>query len=172
MRDLRMFMQVVAALIVLLATACAGNLPAGDAVVTTSRPDDTVTVEGISEVVVDIDSPSGIGEATIELASIQTMQNLTILLHLNGLESFRFLYGDTEIGASVSSHGDQTVREYQVIGSEEQAIAPENPLWMDIRYVQEEGESGGGGYYEVSAPESFYQSSESSFEISWIDFYR
>ncbi|NTU63893.1 MAG: hypothetical protein HGB05_10960, partial [Chloroflexi bacterium] len=113
---------------------------------------------------IDITSPTGIGSATIEKTAGQWPPRVVMRLRVKGLESFKFRYGDTIIDVSVSSHGDNAVREtYEQPGKMGAAVSG-SPYWMAV--------TPGEGYFDLEAPADFLKSGESQFTIEWIDFYR
>lgn len=135
-------------------------------IVITKNTDDRVGIQyenGTS--LIDIQSPTGIGDATFELESGTMPENMILRLHLKGLEQFRLSSAQDRIAASVSG-GDAGQVESQALLSSgtESPLLPGNPLWMDIRLEE--------GYFEVIVPEEFIQNAGKTFEVEWIDFYR
>lgn len=125
----------------------------GDPVITFSTTNDMLLI--------DITSPTGIGGATIEKTSGQWPPKIVLRLRVKGLESFKFRYADATIDVSVSSQGNNAVREESSVTGPLQAGDPE---WIEV--------TRGEGYFDLQAPPAFLQSGESKFTIEWIDFYR
>jgi hypothetical protein len=115
-------------------------------------------------VLIDIISPTGIGSAAIEKTSGQWPARIVMRLHVKGLESFQFLYGDTRVDVGVSSHGDNAVHEVYEQPGKMGTASPGDPYWITV--------TPGAGYFDLEAPADFLQSGESKFTIEWIDFYR
>jgi hypothetical protein len=125
----------------------------GDPVITFSTTNDLLLI--------DITSPTGIGGATIEKTGGQWPPTIIMRLRVKGLESFKFRYADTTIDVSVSSHGDNAVREESTASG---ALQPGDPEWIAV--------TPGEGYFDLQAPAAFLKSGEGKFTIEWIDFYR
>jgi hypothetical protein len=166
----------------LLLAACASG-PAGAQpeepafIVITKNPDDRVDIEyqnGTAHI--DIQSPTGIGSAAFELASGPMPEDITLRLHLEGLEQIRLKSAQDQIAASVSSSeaspaGNQTL----LSNGAETPMLPGHPLWMQIAIVSNQAEKKiplEEGYFEVTVPQEFIRNAGMTFEIEWIDFYR
>jgi hypothetical protein len=134
-----------------------------------------VSVEG-EAVAIDVHSRSGIGAATVELVSGAPPENIVVRLSLQGLEEFRLSSEGIVVTASVSS-GDAG-RVAQSLGlpeGGEQTLAPDSPLWLDIRIVSDQTPPRlplEQGYFEVALPKDFLREGRRTFAIRWIDFYR
>jgi len=160
-----------------LLASCAGG-PAGagaqsaqpEFIVITKNPEDLVDIQmqdGAAQI--DIQSPTGIGSASFELESGAMPENVTLRLHLKGLEGFRLLSARDQISASVS--GDtQTI----LSSGTESPLSPGDPLWVEIEIVSEAEKKIplDQGYFEVTVPQEFIRNAGEMFEIEWIDFYR
>jgi hypothetical protein len=125
----------------------------GDPIITFSTTNDMLLI--------DITSPTGIGGATIEKTGGQWPPKIIMRLRVKGLESFKFRYADTTIDVSVSSHGDNTVREES---STNGPLKPGDLEWITV--------TRGEGYFDLAAPASFLDSGANQFTSEWIDFYR
>ena len=167
----------------LLASCAGGPADAGAQpeepafIVITKNPDDQVDIQYESGItLIDIQSPSGIGSAAFELESGTMPENMTLRLHLKGLEQFRLTSAQDQIAASVSS-GESFNTENQTILSSgiESPLVPGHPLWMEIEVVSDQAEKKiplEDGYFEVTVPQEFIRNVGKTFEIEWIDFYR
>jgi hypothetical protein len=164
--------------------ACAAALLASCAVVadrseapafavTAAEPQDAVTIVSDGEAgLIEVESPSGIGSARVELVSGGWPARMIARLHLKGLEEFRLLYADTVVAASAAS-GSASGGQRILSSGTEQPIGPGHPLWLEIRIVAEKREIPlEGGYFEVAFPGRFAREAGSSFEIQWVDFFR
>ncbi len=144
--------------------------------VTAKNQDDQVNVQYVDGVpVVEVQSPTGIGSAKVELESGGMPENVILRLHLKGLEAIRLLSDQASIAASVSSSGPFGVSDQRVISAgSEYSITPINPLWMKIEIVSDQSKKIPleEGYFEVTVPKEFIRDAGNSFEIQWIDFYR
>ncbi len=151
-------------------------LPAGSSVpqfiVTEQKPDDRVllTPDG-SGLIIDVWSESGIGSAVVSLQSGEMPQPIVMRFHLAGLEQMTFGFDDAVVALSVSSHGDDQVLRSATVNEQPVEVTLRGPYWMDVQRVAAP-DGAGSGYYEVTAPQAFYQSGETMFMIAWIDFYR
>lgn len=163
-----------------LLASCAG-LPAraqsGEPVfaATTKNKDDQVNIhyeDGIA--FIDVLSPTGIGSATFALESGVMPGEIRLRLHLQGLEEFRLTSAETEISASVSGAGPH-IEQKMITSGNETVLLPGNPLWMEIDIAPEDAAKNiplQEGHFEILLPEEFLREAGTSFEITWIDFYR
>jgi len=135
----------------------------------------TVSVEG-ETVLVDVQSQSGIGSATIELVSGTFPPNIVLRLHMKGMEEFRLSYSGTVITASVSSSDNRSVFQSASSPDEgERPITPDSPSWLDIAIVSDPATPHiplDQGYFEITLPEGLLTEADRSFSIQWVDFYR
>ena len=135
----------------------------------------TMSAEG-ETVLVDVQSQSGIGSATIELVSGTFPPNIVLRLHMKGLEEFRLSYDETTITASVSSRDSGSVIQSVTSPEEgERPITPDSPSWLDIAIVSDPATPHiplDQGYFEITLPKGLLTGADSSFSIQWIDFYR
>jgi len=135
----------------------------------------TVSMEG-EIVIIEVQSQSGIGSATIELVSGEFPENILLRLHVQGLEELRLSYSGTAITASVSSRDGRNVLQSLVTPDEgERSITPDSPSWLDIALVSEQSTPNiplDQGYFEITLPEGLLTEADRSFSIQWVDFYR
>jgi hypothetical protein len=153
-----------------------------------SRPDitvvpgkDDVSSEVIfrnTELYVDIYSESGIGSAEIIVPTKNRPENLTLRMHLSGLEQIQMTYDDRVVEASVASTFPHSVRQSVTEADGQQKdIDPSSPFLLEVTIISEEPESLAkiplkSGYFEVAVPEDFLSGQYDSLKVSWIDFYR
>ena len=125
--------------------------------------------------IIDIQSPTGIGSAKLELESGDMPEAMLLRLHLQGLEEIRLIYDQVVIVASGSSSEPFVINDQRVISSgSEYSITPIDPLWMKIEIISDQSKKIPleAGYFEINVPREFLRNAGSSFEIQWIDFYR
>ena len=125
--------------------------------------------------IVDIQSPTGIGSAKLELESGGMPENILLRLHLQGLEEIKLVSDQTAIVAAGSSSGSFGINDQRVNSSgSEYSITPIDPLWMKIEIISDQAKKIPleSGYFEITVPREFLQNAGNSFEIQWIDFYR
>ena len=128
-------------------------------IVITKNPDDRVDIQYENgTALIDIQSPTGIGSAALELESGEMPENMILRLHLKGLEGFRLVSGQDQISASGVEN------QALLSAGQESPLQPGHPLWVEIQP--------GEGYFEVTVPRQFIQDAGTIFEIEWIDFYR
>jgi hypothetical protein len=150
--------------------------PADDAAaeltVTEQKPEDRVlwTQDG-GELIIDVWSESGIGSAVVSLQSGEMPQPIVMRFHLAGLEQMTFGFDDAVVTLSVSSHGDEQVLRSATVEEQPVEVTRRGPYWMDVQRVAA-ADDPSGYYYEVAAPQAFYDSGATMFLIAWIDFYR
>lgn len=144
--------------------------------VTTKNEADRVSFQNLNaRTVIDVVSPTGIGSAAFELESGTLPEEISLRLHLRGLEELRLTSAQTSIAASVSNSDPSEVRQRILAASSDTPLTPGHPLWMEIEIVPEQPEKKiplEEGYFEVTLPQEFIQKAGNSFEIAWIDFYR
>ena len=165
-----------------LTAGCAAPLgapetPAPVIRVTAEGDGNKLTVSSEAETaIIDVQSQSGIGFATIELVSGVFPENILLRLHVKGLEEFQLTYGGTVISASVSSRDSGSV--IQSVASPEEGerpITPDSPSWLDIAIVSDPATPRiplDQGYFEITLPKGLLSAGDRSFSIQWIDFYR
>ena len=126
--------------------------------------------------VIDVQSLTGIGSATVDLAAGAFPETMALRLNLKGLEQFRLTYDRTVISASVSSSdGGRVLQSMGSPGADEQPVASGSPFWMDIQIVADQGATHiplDQGYFEITLPQDFIREGPRSFSFQWIDFYR
>jgi hypothetical protein len=127
-----------------------------------NKPQITIETNRTSPVLVVV-SREGIGSATIE-APATAPATITVRLRLRGLEFLQVSYSNVVLQVSVSSHGDNAVREYRRVEQREEPIPPGSRQWMKVRRRAE--------VIEVDLPAEFCESKTRRCQISWIDFYR
>ena len=124
---------------------------------------------------IDIQSPTGIGSAKLELESGDMPEDMLLRLHLQGLEEIRLISDQVVIVASGSSSEPFVINDQRVISSgSEYSITPIDPLWIKIEIISDQAKKIPleAVYFENNIPRAFLRNAGSSFEIQWIDFYR
>ena len=146
--------------------------PPPEFTVTEQKVDDRVILTVDSDrLIVDVYSQSGIGSAVISLDSGAMPHPVVMRFHLAGLEQMTFGFNDTVVTASVSSHGDEQVLRNATIDDKPVDVTLRGPYWMDVKH-ESLSDDPAGGYFQVTAPQAFYDSGATMFLIAWIDFYR
>lgn len=135
---------------------------AGDRVVVTSEWD---------RMLVGAWSESGIGGAGFSLTAGAMPQSIFFHLHLRGLEHMTFAYGDTVVSLSVPSDANRPAMQRATVDGSEMPVTPQSPYWMDVTRVEPEA-GAAGSYFQVTAPQAFFDTAATEFRITWIDFYR
>jgi hypothetical protein len=165
----------VLAILALFAAACGAE--AQSASIVSRQQDAQIQLQSTPEqLLVDVVSPSGIGDATIRLAPGVKPAKIILRFHLAGLESMTYRYGQTSVAASIASGGDHRVLESVSSGSgaaDSKPIVPISPAWMPVTIVSKDNAYPiQEGYIDVEAPRDFLAGSERQFSFSWVDFYR
>jgi hypothetical protein len=172
---------VEAIVVSFLLVSCAGGPASAQSggpvfVVTAKNTDDQISIQfDNSAALIDIISPSGIGEAVFELESGSMPEQVILRLHLRGLEEFRLTSIQTSIAASVSNSDPSEVHQRIAAASIDTPILQGEPLWMEIEIVSERAVEMlplEEGYFEVTVPRDFLRKAGISFEVKWIDFHR
>jgi hypothetical protein len=139
------------------------------------RNDPQVAVEIYPDrAVLDIESPCGIGSATVELLERFHPRHLSLRLHLRGLEELRFTYAGRTVITSLAANGSHEVRERLLKNGAERMLVMDDRHWMKVRLA------GGAvpviplreGWIEVDVPRDFAKSGARHFAIEWVDFFR
>jgi len=144
--------------------------------ITAKNQNDQINVQYVNGVtVVDVQSPTGIGSAKLELESGDMPEDMLLRLHLQGLEEIRLISDQVVIVASGSSSEPFVINDQRVISSgSEYSITPIDPLWMKIEIISDQAKKIPleAVYFDINIPRAFLRNAGSSFEIQWIDFYR
>ena len=144
--------------------------------ITAKNQNDQINVQYVNGVtVVDVQSPTGIGSAKLELESGDMPEDVLLRLRLQGLEEIRLISHQVVIVASGSSSEPFVINDQRVISSgSEYSITPIDPLWMKIEIISDQAKKIPleAGYFEINVPKEFLGNVENFFEIQWIDFYR
>lgn len=124
--------------------------------------------------IVEVQSSGGIGAATIELVAGTPPTNLVVRLHLRGLEAFRLAYEQTVVVAEVPSGDSRSASQHvELPDGGTRPIAPDSPLWLDIRVVSAQAAPAPQqGYFEIRLPRGLLHDQQRAFALRWIDFYR
>ncbi|HEY0733997.1 MAG TPA: hypothetical protein VGD69_03755 [Herpetosiphonaceae bacterium] len=125
--------------------------------------------------VVDVQSDSGIGAATVDLVSGPAPANIIVQLHLHGLEAFRLSFDQTVIVAEVSS-GDRSISQHvELPDGTTRPIASDSSHWLDIQIASPPASlatTPQPGSFAIRMPHGLVNEQQRSFTIRWIDFYR
>jgi hypothetical protein len=163
------------AILVLLAPSCGAQ--AEPATVVSQKQDAQITLQSTpQQLLVDVRSSAGIGDATIRLAPGAKPAKIILRFHLAGLEAMSFRYGQTAVSVSIASSGDHRTLESVSSGGDaagSRPIASSSPFWMPVTIVSKDNAYPiQDGYVDVEAPRDFLAGSERQFSFEWVDFYR
>jgi len=142
--------------------------------ITSKRGDDRVTVKvDDGRAVVDIRSPFGISNATIERTASEWPKAVVLRLHLKGLEHYQVTSGELVIAGSAPSRPKP-----EPVGDEEDRAADGvEKLKATIRMFHEDGKPASeiplkSGYFEIELPGKLLEGNARSLRVEWVDFYR
>lgn len=164
-----------AALIPLLVGAAPAGGDAPPIKAATKRDDDRVTItveKGVT--VIDVRSPFGISEATVERTGERWPETVTLRLHLTGLESFTATCGRASLGGCVNGK-PRPIR--LTVSGREPPQGPGDPDRLDFRGVGTDGKPTEAlplrdGHFELRLPKAFFDGNPKVFRLAWIDWYR
>ena len=165
----------------LLISCTAPNGPSSEGVpefrIMSAKQEDVIAVANENgATILDVQSFSGIGSATIELVSGTISETMMVRLHTKGLEEFRLFFDETTVAASVpSGDGFGDANERILSAGEEIPITSLHPLWMNVEIISNQATQRIPleiGYFEITFPDEFSKDAQNSFEISWVDFFR
>jgi len=123
--------------------------------------------------IVDITSEFGIDKGTVRRTSSTWPKEMTVRLHLRGLERFLVGNGETSVAWSVASTGNHQSTVSLRSGTEETPLDKRSPYYTEVQIV-----GGNGsfplktGYFEVALPAKLLASNPEQITLQWIDFYR
>lgn len=112
-----------------------------------------ITSKG-KEILIEVSSASGIGEATIRLAEGDWPESVVLRFHLGGLEGLTI------------TNGKVALRDLSRL------VFGEDGKPSDKRYLNTGGPYHGRGYHQVKVPKTLFDDGAKFFKIHWIDFYR
>ncbi|MFG0290301.1 MAG: hypothetical protein ACF8CQ_19130 [Rhodopirellula sp. JB044] len=145
--------------------------------ITLRNSDDSARVtQDDASVVLSLQSPRGIGNATVRRRDSAWPQRMTVRLHLRGLEKFQLSNGSLTLHASVSSDG--SIRSWQD-GDEKKLFNAKSPYWMNIKRAEHKrtdqtqpSKTITVPIFELTVPPALVAQSPEELTISWIDFHR
>ena len=126
--------------------------------ITTNKKEDRVVVTvADAKTVFDIHSRSGIGAADVMRTKDRWPSNVTIRLHLSGLESFAVTCGKIRLMASVASHVGHIKRLHVDQDGDDREVDKTSPFWTEIKVVGADGKPKldyplKDGYFEIGLP--------------------
>ena len=145
---------------------------------TTRRDEDRVEVKAEKgKATFSIQSPFGIGNATIERTGETWPDAVVLRLHLTGLEHFQVTNGNTTLEGSASLHEGKPLVRLWKDGKEDAPLDAKSPYWIDIRILDCDGKQAKetplkDGYFEMPLPKALFEGNPKSITVNWIDFYR
>lgn len=154
------------------ATAPDRNMPLLVVITTEGNNNKVFTEMEGDTAVYNIESETGLGGAQVQLQSGEWPPEMILRFHLTGLEEMTLSYEETAVTLSISSHGDNEIR--QTVN--DLPLSPDDPHWLPVSINNEDGSPGTipleNGTIDVTLPKDFYEVAPVSFHINWIDFYR
>lgn len=125
--------------------------------------------------VLEIHSRTGIGNAKITRTATQWPASVTLKLHLQGLERLDIGHAKTVQHLSVSSHSGHTISQWHHSNASE-PIAAGDPYFVKIHMVPAGDRAAKvplqGGWFEIELPAAMLKTNPEFIELKWIDFYR
>ncbi len=123
---------------------------------------------------VTIHSERGIGKAVLKRLGEKWPGQITLRIHLSGLESFKLTTPSTRLSWSVSSHGQQESMVTLLEESNETALRPDHELYSPITIVPKKAKIPlpQEAYFEIVLPAPLLKADEPELQLQWIDFYR
>lgn len=148
--------------------------------ISTQRADDRVeTSLADGAAVVSIHSPTGISRATIQLTADRWPGQVTVQLHLRGLENLRIGNGQITIETRAPSRDQEHLCQMwkDKTANERLALDTHSPYWIEIRMPGKDAKPNGDiprdeGYFEFKLPQALLEEDSKTISIGWIDFYR
>lgn len=144
--------------------------------VTTAKPADTVTAQADgANGVIAVQSPSGIGSATIERLGEKWPATVTIQLRLKGLESFAASNGKEKVSAAVAS-GTLKVRQWKD-DKENEPLTAGSAWLLGLQILDAGGQPARklplkNGSFVLILPKALLAGNPKNITLKWIDFYR
>ncbi|MCO8123961.1 hypothetical protein NHH03_19610 [Stieleria sp. TO1_6] len=144
--------------------------------VNTKRADDKVEINAeAGKTYFSVKSPFGISQAVFQRGGIKWPDTVVLRLHLKGLENLKVSNGKVRLEASASSQNGN-IRLWKD-GKEDAPLGAENPYWMQIHLVRNDGQPVKtiplkDGYFEMQLPNALFEDNPDSITLDWIDFYR
>lgn len=125
---------------------------------------------------IDVKSPRGISELTVERTGEAWPEVVVVRLHLSGLEKLRAKSEKVTLEGSVLSHTDYAVS-LSIEGKKADPKDAKGEYFMDFKMVGKDGKAAAtipiqDGYFEFRLPKPFFESNPKSIAMEWIDYYR
>ncbi|MFT5465074.1 MAG: sialidase-1 [Verrucomicrobiales bacterium] len=128
----------------------------------TSKEGDRAEVSGGQ---LSIHSRLGISAAEVRRTGTAWPEDISVRLHLRGLEGFSLIDADRKLALSVLSHGDhQQLLHLWEDGKEGPRLDSSSQLWIEANRE--------GGYFDLKLPNDWFRKNPESIRIEWVDFYR
>ncbi|MEZ4657669.1 MAG: hypothetical protein R2911_08865 [Caldilineaceae bacterium] len=126
------------------------------------------------ELTIDVYSQRGIGSATLTFAHYfpdHLPDQITLNLHLKGLEQFQITTDDQIIIANIPSSGNgdaiQSAAATSNDATQVQSISANNPLWLTVTKMGD-----ADTYFSIVLPSPLFTQDVQSMTLKWVDFYR
>lgn len=131
-----------------------------------------------SGAMVEINSPSGLGSATITRKGDRWPETLRLRLALKGLESLCLSAGGIRLSVVGTAGGQVVSRVASAMGGEsERSIPRSSPLWTHVRALDGDGRPATEvplreGAFEVDVPAGLLAENPRAITVEWVDFHR
>ena len=128
--------------------------------------------------VIDIQSPTGIGATLVDRPGTAWPTQVVARLHLRGLEEFKIKAGDEDMRVAVQSHGTMIVLQEHRSGTNEfvKVRSVKSPHRASVRIVTPPGTPAvlplESGWFDVVIPQPMFMDKPSKLELRWVDFFR
>lgn len=113
---------------------------------------------------IEVFSESGIGNADLNIPNSTYPDQVTLRLHLQGMEELTIRHVAGTHSVSISSIGDNTINQSVTDQLGERVLAANAPERLTVTAAD--------GYIDVALPQSFINAQTRDFSIRWVDFYR
>jgi hypothetical protein len=145
--------------------------------ITTTNPDDIVTIARIEDVtVVDVTSPRGIGAAQVRFSPVQANAPIQVRFHLQGLEQATFDNGAAQLTVSVSSQPPYPVAQTLTSAGMTVPLSEDDALWAAVTLAPNDAALPtiplASGAIVIALPPAFIEAQHSDLSLHWIDFFR
>lgn len=144
--------------------------------VSTKQSDDVATIETVRDrLIVSIQCPKGISNATIERKGSSWPGVIELRLHLGGLESLEVSSGRNVLDGSYSTETNELAQFKD--GNESEPLTSASDYWMNCEIIDANGKvtadpSPPEGYFAIKLPKKFLSEAKSTIVVDWIDFHR
>ncbi|WP_254506836.1 hypothetical protein [Anatilimnocola floriformis] len=134
------------------------------------REGTTVAITGDDKhAIVEIRCERGIDTCYLVRSGEAWPKEITLKLHLRGLESLKVSHGNSAIEWSVASSADHTARSSYHSGKRVGELKAGDPLFSEAKFIKGEKET---SYFQVPIAAKHLAENPARIKLQWIDFYR